>query len=132
MSKNIDLDVFENREDDWLAKQRQHEARVSAWDFDEGRRLKIEHEIKHNEFNQKREVIRELSRERNNEFQNLNTTKLNSSNSDPKPLIITIVIATIFIMAIGFITNFNMDNFAGSFIIYFMLMIFLANKKRRK
>ena len=55
-----DLLKFENRSDDWLAKQRKEESRVSAWDFDEGikvrndhqdnceaRQIKAEHEIKH-------------------------------------------------------------------------------------
>ena len=55
-----DLLKFENRSDDWLAKQRKEESRVSAWDFDEGikvrnehqdnceaRQIKTEHEIKH-------------------------------------------------------------------------------------
>ena len=55
-----DLLKFENRSDDWLAKQRKEESRVSAWDFDEGikvrsehqdnceaRQIKSEHEIRH-------------------------------------------------------------------------------------
>ena len=33
---NKDLEQFENRSDDWLAKQRKDENRTSAWDFDEG------------------------------------------------------------------------------------------------
>lgn len=41
---NKDLEQFENRSDDWLAKERKHESRVSAWDFDEGKELKEEHE----------------------------------------------------------------------------------------
>ncbi len=46
-----DLEKFENRSDDWLAKQRAHEARVSAWDLDDARKLKIEHETRHQEYN---------------------------------------------------------------------------------
>lgn len=42
-----ELKIFENRSDDWLAKERAHEARVSAWDLDEGRRIKEEHERIH-------------------------------------------------------------------------------------
>lgn len=38
-----ELEVFENRSDDWLAKQRKQEARISAWDLDEGRKLKEDH-----------------------------------------------------------------------------------------
>ena len=39
-----DLEKFENRSDDWLAKQKKAESKVSAWDFDEGKRVKNEHE----------------------------------------------------------------------------------------
>lgn len=37
------LSQFENRSDDWLASERRHEATVSAWDFDEGRKIKESH-----------------------------------------------------------------------------------------
>lgn len=39
-----DLKQFENRSDDWLAKERQEENKVSAWDFDEGKKIKEYHE----------------------------------------------------------------------------------------
>lgn len=42
MEKN--LLKFENRSDDWLAKQRKDEEKVSAWDFDEGIKLKRAHQ----------------------------------------------------------------------------------------
>ena len=38
-----DLEKFENRHDDWLADEIAYEETVSAWDFDEGRRLRREH-----------------------------------------------------------------------------------------
>ena len=41
---NKDLEQFENRSDDWLAKQRAKENSVSAWDIDEGKRIKQYHE----------------------------------------------------------------------------------------
>ena len=41
---NKDLERFENRSDDWLAKQRKSENKVSAWDFDEGMKIKEYHE----------------------------------------------------------------------------------------
>ena len=41
---NKDLEQFENRSDDWLAKQRNIENRTSAWDIDEGKRIKEYHE----------------------------------------------------------------------------------------
>lgn len=39
-----DLKQFENRSDDWLAKERKDEDKVSAWDFDEGKKIKKFHE----------------------------------------------------------------------------------------
>lgn len=39
-----DLSKFENRSDDWLASQRKHEETISAWDIDEGKRIKQFHE----------------------------------------------------------------------------------------
>lgn len=41
---NKDLERFENRSDDWLAKQRKIENKVSAWDFDEAKQIKEAHE----------------------------------------------------------------------------------------
>ena len=41
MSKG--LEQFENRDDDWLAKERKEEDKVSAWDFDEGKKIKEFH-----------------------------------------------------------------------------------------
>ena len=41
MKKN-DLDLFEGN--DWLSRERAREKRVSAWDFDEGRKVRNEHE----------------------------------------------------------------------------------------
>lgn len=40
---NKDLEVFENRKDDWLAKERKHEESVSAWDIDDSSKLKQQH-----------------------------------------------------------------------------------------
>ncbi|MBQ6559765.1 MAG: hypothetical protein IJL85_02945 [Erysipelotrichaceae bacterium] len=42
MIKNKDLDSFEH--DDWLKKERARESRISAWDFDDARKLRQEHE----------------------------------------------------------------------------------------
>ena len=37
MNKNKELDSFEH--DDWLKKERARENRISAWDFDDARKL---------------------------------------------------------------------------------------------
>lgn len=33
--------------DDWLAKQRELESRISVWDFDDAKKLAQEHEVRH-------------------------------------------------------------------------------------
>lgn len=38
-----ELEEFENRRDDWLAKERKYEETVSAWDFDEAKKIRKEH-----------------------------------------------------------------------------------------
>ena len=40
--KNKDLEIFDK--DDWLSKERLRESRISAWDFDDGRKLRYEHQ----------------------------------------------------------------------------------------
>ena len=75
---NKDLDAFENRSDDWLATERKREDLVSAWDLDEGHKLKEEHrenceayeikknhEIKHEYYN----LINLKKNNVNNQFQ---------------------------------------------------------------
>jgi len=61
-----DLEKFENRSDDWLAKQRAHESRVSAWDLDDARKLKREHEVKHQQYNRSQNIQRDAYGQRPN------------------------------------------------------------------
>ena len=42
MNRNRELDSFEH--DDWLQKERARENRISAWDFDDARKLRQDHE----------------------------------------------------------------------------------------
>ena len=41
MNRNTDLETFEH--DDWLQKEKLRESRISAWDFDDARKLREEH-----------------------------------------------------------------------------------------
>ena len=45
MVNKLDKDLlkFENRNDDWLAKQKHEESLISPWDIDEGHKLKAIH-----------------------------------------------------------------------------------------
>ena len=56
---NKDLERFENRSDDWLAKQRKRENKISAWDFDEGMKIKEYHKdhCEAKEIKEKHEMI---------------------------------------------------------------------------
>ena len=45
--KNEELKIFENRSDDWLAREREYENSVSVWDFDEAKEIKAEHHLQH-------------------------------------------------------------------------------------
>lgn len=65
-----DLKKFENREDDWLAKQRRLESRISPWDLDDARKLKIEHEKIHSSYN-KRNAYSRTDKKVNNSAYNL-------------------------------------------------------------
>lgn len=40
----IKNDFEKMNQDDWLAKEIARESRISAWDLDEGKNLKLEHE----------------------------------------------------------------------------------------
>ena len=48
---NKDLAAFENRTDDWLAKEREYEESISAWDLDEAKKIKRAHELRHSKYN---------------------------------------------------------------------------------
>ena len=134
---NKDLEAFENRSDDWLAKERQREALVSAWDFDEGHKLKKEHrenceayeikqdhEIKHKYY----DMLNKQS-SANIQFQDLN------SNKTVKVLVPILLLSILFIF-IGVFASLGMIN-GSEFgyiipIVIFIIMVNLLPNKRRK
>ena len=134
---NKDLEAFENRSDDWLAKERKREALVSAWDFDEGHRLKQEHrenceayeikqdhEIKHKYY----DMLNKQS-SANKQFQDLN------SNKTVKVLVPILLLSILFIF-IGVFASLGMIN-GSEFgyvipIVIFIIMVNLLPNKRRK
>ena len=99
---NKDLEVFENRSDDWLAKERKYEATVSAWDLDEGKKLRAEHE----EDCEAREIKRshELRHQAyNNQFTNLNDLVKNKKEVPQNKLTLLIVLFAFFIPMMIFV-----------------------------
>ena len=99
---NKDLEVFENRSDDWLAKERKYEATVSAWDLDEGKKLRAEHE----EDCEAREIKRshELRHQAyNNQFTNLNDLVKKKKEVPQNKLTLLIVLFAFFIPMMIFV-----------------------------
>lgn len=99
---NKDLEVFENRSDDWLAKERKYEATVSAWDLDEGKKLRAEHE----DDCEAREIKRshELRHQAyNNQFTNLNDLVKNKKEVPQNKLTLLIVLFAFFIPMMIFV-----------------------------
>ena len=135
---NKDLEAFENRSDDWLAKERRREELVSAWDFDEGYKLKIEHiqdcearkikedhEIKHEYYNR----INKLRRDRaNNQFQQVDSGRA-LKVFVPIFLVMILIIMISSFAAVGLI-NVGEIGFAIPIII-FILLVNLIPKRRK-
>lgn len=99
---NKDLEVFENRSDDWLAKERKYEATVSAWDLDEGKKLRAEHE----EDCEAREIKRshELRHQAyNNQFTNLNDLVKKKKEVPQNKLTLLVVLFAFFIPMMIFV-----------------------------
>lgn len=137
---NNDLEVFENRSDDWLAKERKYESSISAWDLDEGKKMKAEHEEnceadylkeahhkKHEEYNEthNRGVVKD-----NNQFQTMDTSII-------KRFVLISLLITVFFIVIVIASEFEVINldeigFAIPIIIFIILANLTTNKKRRK
>ena len=88
-----DLLKFENRSDDWLAKQKKEESYVSAWDFDEGKKIKEyhqdnceatqikqQHEYRHQMYNKKVQEIRSGTNKINKNFNKILKKRKNTRN----------------------------------------------------
>lgn len=135
---NKDLEAFENRSDDWLAKERRREELVSAWDFDEGyklkkehiqdceaRKIKEDHEIKHEYYNR----INKLRRDKaNNQFQQVDSGRA-------LKVFVPIFLVMILIIMIGSFAAAGLINVGEiGFAIPMIIFILLVNliPKRRK
>ena len=135
---NKDLEAFENRSDDWLAKERKREALVSAWDLDEGyrlkkehiqnceaRQIKEEHEIKHEYYDR----ISKHRRDRaNNQFQQVDSNK--ALKVFAPIFLVMILIIMIGAFAASGLINVGEIGFAIPIIIFILLVNLLP--KRRK
>ena len=82
--KNKELEVFENRSDDWLAKEKEYEASVSVWDLDEAKEIRKEHHKYHKEYEKKDDV-------------RINSSNLRKDKVNPG-LLIFILIVLLFVL----------------------------------
>ena len=62
-----ELEGFENRENDWLAKEIRREAKLSPWNVDEAKIIKEEHARVHERQNTINQAHREMLKQRNTE-----------------------------------------------------------------
>ena len=132
---NKDLEVFENRSDDWLAKERKYEATISAWDLDEGKKLRAEHE----EDCEAREIKRshELRHQAyNNQFTNLNDLVKKKKEVPQNKLTLLIVLFAFFIPMMIFVGIF-IETFGESIpefilVIPIIVLILMVNVIKQK
>lgn len=135
---NKDLEAFENRSDDWLANERKREELISAWDLDEGHKLKQEHrenceayqikkdhEIKHARFNE----MNKVNLSANRQFQDLEPTKIVKAFVPVFTVVLLIILLGIF-TASGVIDGGEIG-FAIPIIIFILLVNLMSNKRRK-
>lgn len=118
------LEQFENRSDDWLAKERQEESRVSAWDFDEGRKVKEFHE-KNCEARQIKET-HEIIHARQNASRRIQVQ--NKSNTSGIVLLLFIIIGFNFIGAFFFEEELSL---ISPFIVFVFIMVVVSMIKSK-
>ena len=127
-----ELEVFENRSDDWLAKEVARERATSVWDFDDGQKLKNEHydncearEIKENH-------ARIHSAYRNEKTNVPNRTQLNNAK---KLALLPIVISGLFVFGIfaqvGILSEDSVF-FVIPYIVFMFIIISTVTSIRRK
>lgn len=133
------LSIFENRSDDWLAKERAYEETVSAWDFDEGKKIKKAHEIRHEIYNKTHEkgLITELPKVNHANSQFTDLTKFNPANSKGIATIAAMMFIFVFVilMVIGAasgIIELGEIPFAIPIIIFIIISLSIGKKGGNK
>ena len=130
---NKDLEKFENRTDDWLAKERKEESRVSAWDFDEGRRIKEFHEnnCEAKEIKERHEKIHSAINQNRMQFQSGKAMQKRKNGVSPFIAILFIIIGfNVFSSIIAGEDNFFISPLV--FIIFVCIFLSILSVKRRK
>ena len=128
-----ELQIFENRSDDWLAKERKYEESISVWDLYEAKkiksyheknceanRIKTEHEIKHSSYKQ--------NRNSNTQFTDLNNKTIKTIATTI--VIVVLVITLVFMLIASNVTN--IETFMAVPIVLFIIGANIANSKKGK
>ena len=123
-----DLKQFENRNDDWLAKQRRLEEKISPWDLDDARKIKEEHAIRHQQYNQRQEEFRKYRQTRR-------SVPSGSSNTLAKLVAVFVIIVFLMVLipiVISFTDyGFVSVNFFPIFFIFIVIILFnLGGRKK--
>ena len=123
-----DLKVFENRSDDWLAKERAYEESVSAWDLDEGKKLKKQHELRHERYEKTHPDGGVIGKPiKQNDFVDLNTKKV-------ARVISIILIAVFVILVVNVVSEIGSSMLSSllEFLPFVVFIIIFASFTRRK
>ena len=123
-----DLKQFENRNDDWLAKQRRLEEKISPWDLDDARKIKEEHATRHQQYNQRQEEFRQYRQTR---------TPVSKGSSNALAKVIAVFVIIVFLIVLLSITmsftryGIISVNFMPIFFIIIVFILFnLGGRKR--
>lgn len=122
-----DLEKFENRRDDWLADEIAYEETVSAWDFDEGHRLKREHEE-----NCEAKFIKERHEKIHSYIKQRPKIPIDQMPDRRVVLIAIVVFSCVFVVFIPIIMRFDPTLIFILLIIYFILILTLSNTIQRR
>ena len=110
-----DLKQFEDRNDDWLAKQRRLEQRISPWDLDDARKIKEEHAAKHQQYNQRQGEYRRSRQTRP-------PVSSNSGNALAKFVVVVVVVVFVITLLPLVLMTFRGN---GVFSMCFMPLLFV-------
>ena len=123
-----DLKQFENRNDDWLAKQRRLEEKISPWDLDDARKIKEEHAAKHQQYNQRQGEYRRSRQTRP-------PVSSNSGNALAKFVVVVVVVVFVITLLPLVLMTFRGNGvFSMSFmpLLFVIIVIILSSLGGRK
>lgn len=122
-----ELKIFENRSDDWLAKQRAYEDRHSVWNLDDGKNLKEEHHRIHEEKDIRKQNFKNIEKNRRI-YTRINETEKQKSSK----LLIIFIYFIIFLVVMIDVGIFGEIFAFMPIIIFVIIMASFTNLKKGK